>query len=108
MSYSLFLLPLVILAAAYLEVYKVDHVTVAYVADNCRMRGYTFDYARNRKDNWLSITDFEHYVAAKKGLPQVKILGMQIKTQWKIRRALEENKSNIKVSSLIYKFYKKG
>lgn len=88
--YYWFLLPVALLAAAYLEVYKLDHITVAYVSDGERMRGYTFDYTRKWNDVWLSITDFEHYVAARKGVPQVKILGMQVKSRWKVRRALEQ------------------
>jgi hypothetical protein len=84
---SLIAIPILAIAASYFEIYKVKTITVAYPDQFGRVRGYKFDFAYPAKENWMDISEFEKYVAAKKNLPEVKIIKMQVKTQWKLRRA---------------------
>jgi len=83
---SLIAISLMIIVTSYFEIYKVKHITVAYQDDFGRVKGYAFDYAYPAKENWMDISKFEKYVAEKKQLSQVKIMQLQVKTEWKLRR----------------------
>jgi len=78
---------IILIAVSYLEIYKVKHITVAYKDQFGRIKGYKIDYAYPAKENWMDISEFEKYVAKKKNLLEVKIIKMQVKTQWKLRKA---------------------
>ncbi len=78
---------IILIAVSYFEVYKVKHITVAYLDPFGQMRGYAFDYAYRIEENWLNIKTFEQYIAKKKKLQQVRIMQLQVKTKWKLRRA---------------------
>lgn len=84
---SLMAIPILAIAASYFEIYKVKTITVAYKDQFGNIRGYKFDYAYPAKENWMDISAFEKYVAAKKNLPEVRITRIQVKTRWKLRRA---------------------
>jgi hypothetical protein len=86
MNVWLVLIPFVIIIASYFEVYRLKHITVAYKDDFGRIRGYAFDYAYPLQENWMNISEFEKYVAAKKQLSKVKIEQIKVKTEWKVRR----------------------
>ena len=83
---SLIAIPLLIIVASYFEIYKVKHITVTYQDDFGRVKAYAFDYAYPMKENWMDIQSFENYIADRKNLPQVKIMQMKVKTEWKLRR----------------------
>ena len=78
---------IILIAVSYFEVYKVKHITVAYKDQFGQMKGFRIDYAYRAKENWMDISEFEKYVAEKKNLQQVKIMKMQVKTKWKLRKA---------------------
>ncbi|MGL5270315.1 MAG: hypothetical protein ACRC7I_07220 [Selenomonadaceae bacterium] len=78
---------IILIAVSYFEVYKVKHITVAYKDQFGQMKGFRIDYAYRAKENWMDISEFEKYVAEKKNLLEVKIIKMQVKTQWKLRKA---------------------
>lgn len=78
---------IILIAISYFEVYKVKHITIAYQDAFGRVKGYAFEYAYRAKENWMDIQSFEKYVAEKKNLQQVKIMKMQVKTKWKLRKA---------------------
>lgn len=78
---------IILIAVSYFEVYKVKHITIAYQDTFGRVKGYAFEYAYRAKENWMDIQSFEKYVAKKKNLQQVKIMKMQVKTKWKLRKA---------------------
>ena len=78
---------IILIAVSYFEVYKVKHITIAYQDTFGRVKGYAFEYAYRAKENWMDIQSFEKYVAEKKNLQQVKIMKMQVKTKWKLRKA---------------------
>ncbi|WP_019554048.1 hypothetical protein [Propionispira raffinosivorans] len=86
MNVWIVLIPLVIIAASYFEIYRLKHITVAYKDDFGCVRGYAFDYAYPLQEKWMNISEFEKYVAAKKKLPEVKIERIKVKTEWKVRR----------------------
>lgn len=84
---SLIAIPLLIIVASYFEIYKVKHITVTYQDDFGRVKAYAFNFAYPAKETWMDISKFEKYVAEKKKMQQVKITQLQVKTQWKLRRA---------------------
>lgn len=83
---GLIIIVLLVIAASYFEIYRIKHITVAYQDDFGRIKGYAFDYAYPMRESWMDIQSFEKYVAERKHLPQVKIMRMQVKTEWKLRR----------------------
>lgn len=81
------ILIVIIVASSYFEIYRLKHITVAYKDEVGQVRGYKFDYADHWKERWLDIGLFERYVADKKKMPAVKITGIMVKSEWKIRRS---------------------
>lgn len=87
MMYIVLLVSVVFIAVSYFKLYRLSHVTVAYEDSIGQVRGYKFDYADHWKERWLDIGLFERYVADKKKMPAVKITGIMVKSEWKIRRS---------------------
>lgn len=86
MIIALIIVAVALIAVSYIEIYQLKHITVAYEDGNGNIKGYAINHTYPAKEKTLDISEFESFIAKKKNLPRVRILQMQVDTEWKLRR----------------------